>query len=42
MVVKKGLALGFFTNVAGSQTVNNVEMGIGGEDANTAYVAFSF
>ena len=42
LAVEKGLVLGFFTNAAGTQTVNKAEMGNGGGDANKPRVAFPF
>lgn len=42
VVVEEGLVLGFFTHTAGTQTVNEVEMGNGGGDTNKPCVAFPF
>lgn len=40
LVMEKGLFLGFFTNAAGTQTVNKVEGGSGSGDANKPCVIF--
>lgn len=42
LVVETGLFLGFFTNAAGTQTVNKVEGRSGGGGANKPCVVFSF